>query len=628
MKGKLRLLVLLLIVTCCYRNGISQQTILLTKAKERPVIDGILNDNVWQKASVFTEFRTMHPNPGLLPSEETKVYITYNSTDIYIGFECYDSEANKIVTGTSARDNPGNDDWIAFCLDSYNDNLGAYFFLVNPFGVQSDGTLNVAGSPDFTFNAHWLSAGKRTDSGYTAEIAIPFNEIAYSWEKELTMGFKITRLISRKSEEVDYPEIIPDRAPHLSQFTKIKLFDIEKNVITNSPMIVDIHERYLQKTRLSQEYDVNTLNGRCEAWGDASVIDYKIFPKHKLQQSGSPFQFQKDEKASLVKSIFEPMKYFSMSKINNLEKFLNRTQTTGFIIIKKDTIIYERYFNGYQRDSMCTSFSVAKSFASVLVGIAIDEGFIESVFDPITKYIPELETRDKRFSEIQIRNLLAMSSGIRYIEDQSPYRDDEITYYDPDLRKAALTETEIVDGPGEHFLYNNYNPLLIGIILERATGKKVTEYLYEKLWSKIGTEFPGSWSIDSETNGFEKMESGINACGIDFAKFGRLVLNDGLWGNQQIISTQWIEESTQPDTLSPSIYPSWHFFESEAGYYQYFWWGRKRAGGKSDFFGMGNKGQYIYVCPQKELIIVRNGIDYGIPSMKWVDLFYNFATSL
>jgi CubicO group peptidase (beta-lactamase class C family) len=606
----------------------AQYAVELIKVQEQPVIDGFLNEKIWKNASIFSDFRTMDPEPGLPPSEKTKVYITYSQTYIYVGFECYDSEPDKIVTGTAGKDNPANDDWIAFCLDTFNDHLGAYFFLVTPLGVQTDGKLNADGSPGLTFNTQWSAAGKITDFGYTAEIAIPFKNLPYSWEKELTMGLKVARLISRKSEEIDYPEIMPDRAPHISQFRKIKISDIVKNSVSDLDNVVNVHERYLQKKSLSQEYDVNTLDGRCQAWGDASVIDYKIFPKHELQPSNTPFHFHKNYKENLVKSIFEPMEYLNEKKIGNLERFLNRTQTAGFLIIKDDTIIYEKYFNGYQRDSICTSFSVAKSFASTLIGIAIDEGLIESVLDPITKYLPELEERDKRFSDIRIKDLLSMSSGIRYIEDRPPYRDDEITYYDSNLRRAALTKTEIVDPPGKHFLYNNYNPLLIGMILERATGKTVTEYLQENLWGEIGAEFPGSWSTDSKKNGFEKMESGINARAIDFAKFGRLILNDGRWNNRQIVSPKWIKESTQPDTKSSKYYSDWRFFKSEGGYYKYFWWGRKRVGGKSDFFGLGNKGQYIYICPKKNLIIVRNGIEYGIPSMQWVDLFFKFATRL
>ncbi len=146
--------------------------------------------------------------------------------------------------------------------------------------------------------------------------------------------------------------------------------------------------------------------------------------------------------------------------------------------------------------------------------------------DPITKYIPELEDKDLRYSAITIGNLLSMATGLRYAEEGTPFRDDTKTYYNDNLRAVALTAV-IEEEPSKTFHYNNYNFLLLGIILERATGMPVTKHLEEKLWKPLGMEGPASWSLDSEASGFEKMESGINARAIDFAKFGRLYLNNG-----------------------------------------------------------------------------------------------------
>jgi CubicO group peptidase (beta-lactamase class C family) len=126
-----------------------------------------------------------------------------------------------------------------------------------------------------------------------------------------------------------------------------------------------------------------------------------------------------------------------------------------------------------------------------------------------------------RYSAITIENLLSMASGLRYVEEETPFSDDTKTYYDPNLRSVALSAV-IEEEPGKTFHYNNYNFLLLGIILERATGMPVAKYMEEKLWKQLGMEAPSSWGLDSEASGFEKMESGINARAIDFAKFGRL----------------------------------------------------------------------------------------------------------
>jgi CubicO group peptidase (beta-lactamase class C family) len=306
----------------------------------------------------------------------------------------------------------------------------------------------------------------------------------------------------------------------------------------------------------------------------------------------------------------------------SFNELLISTQTTAFLIIKDDQLIYENYFNGYKRDSINTSFSVAKSFVSALVDIAIDEGLINSVDDPITNYIPELKDKDSRYSAIAIKNLLSMASGLRYVEEKTPFSDDAKTYYDPNLRAVALSAV-IEEEPGKTFHYNNYNYLLLGIILERATGMPVAKYMEERLWKRLGMEAPASWSLDSEASGFEKMESGINARAIDFAKFGKLYLNNGSnWNRQQIISEKWVKTSTNANS---STDPS-----SE---YQYGWWihppQESVAGNNNNnhhhFYAAGNFGQFIYIVPEEKLVIVRHGYDFG--QVNWINLFESIASA-
>jgi CubicO group peptidase (beta-lactamase class C family) len=286
-------------------------------------------------------------------------------------------------------------------------------------------------------------------------------------------------------------------------------------------------------------------------------------------------------------------------------------------------------FNDTQRDTIVESFSVAKSFTSALVGIAIDEGYIDSVDDPITDYLPELAIRDPRFENITIRDLLLMSSGLEYKEFRLPglNGDDPLTSYYPDQRQIALENTKVVDAPGAYFQYNKYHPQMLGMILERSTGVSVTEYLQSKIWDPLGIEFSGSWSIDSEASDFERMETGVNARAIDFAKLGQLSLNEGAWNGQQVISGAWVEESTQPYLPSDyaGYYPDWFSEIPEQGYYTYMWWGITTESGSYDFSAQGDKGQFIYASPSKDLVIVRNGIDYGIPFGAWFELIHQFA---
>jgi CubicO group peptidase (beta-lactamase class C family) len=325
-----------------------------------------------------------------------------------------------------------------------------------------------------------------------------------------------------------------------------------------------------------------------------------------------------------------PALFQDLAGVADWDSFLEDTETQAFIVLQDGDVLYERYFNNTQRDSIVTSFSVAKSFASALIGIAIEEGYIGDVNDPVTDYLPELAERDPRFESITLRHLLMMSSGLDYQANRSLLfnGDDPLTTYYPDQRQISLNNTQIVDPPGSYFQYNKYHPQLLGMVLERTTGMPVTEYLQTRLWDPLGMEFGGSWSLDSETSGFEKMETGLNARAIDFAKFGQLFLNSGNWNGEQVIAEAWVAESTAPEVSTDyeTYYPDWFANMPGQGYYKYMWWGMVRDDDTYDYVAEGDKGQFIYISPHKNLVIVRNGIVYGIPSNDWLKLFYQFAT--
>ena len=360
-------------------------------------------------------------------------------------------------------------------------------------------------------------------------------------------------------------------------------------------------------------------------WGNADVNDYRRFPAQELETGPSDFAFRRDLDEERVAALFE-----AQPEVDRLDEFLAAHYTQAFLVIHDDAILYEKYFNGAARDSIVTSFSVAKSFVSALVGIAIGEGHIASVRDPITKYLPELAERDPRFSEITIQDLLRMSSGIRYVEFSFLHGDDAKTYYYPDLRSLALEHTEVVGEPGSAFLYNNYHPLLLGLILERAIGVPVAEYLQEKIWKPLGMEYPGSWSLDSTDTEFPKMESGINARAIDFARFGRLYLNQGAWQGRQIVPAEWVANSTRMQRVADrgAYHPKDFDLPSAKLRYGYMWWGICRGEDDCDFAAEGNLGQMIYLSPRSKLIMVKNSSGYGdLTWHQWDDLFSRVAAA-
>jgi CubicO group peptidase (beta-lactamase class C family) len=288
-----------------------------------------------------------------------------------------------------------------------------------------------------------------------------------------------------------------------------------------------------------------------------------------------------------------------------LDEFLTSTGSTAFLVVKGDALLVERYANGSSHEAIQSSFSVAKSFASTLVGIAIGEGLIGGVDDPIVNYLPEL--RGRGLEAVRIGHLLNMASGLRYEgsgQGGMPWQDDARTYYDPDLRRLALTVQPAAE-PGTRWQYNNYHPLLVGLILERATGRSVSAYMSEKLWQPLGMEAPGSWSLDSRHDGFEKMESGINARAVDFARFGQLFLQGGAWQGREVVPREWVQVATHPIAASP------------ADFYGYFWWIDTERPGR--FFAAGNFGQFIYVAPDRNAVVARFGERFGpLDSRAWV----------
>lgn len=329
---------------------------------------------------------------------------------------------------------------------------------------------------------------------------------------------------------------------------------------------------------------------RAIAWEDSSFDDSGRFPFRTFGASSEPVTFDHVAGSSLegfrVVSTGEP-----------LEGFLERTDTTAFIVLHGDALLYESYFNGSYREAIQTSFSVAKSFTATLVGIALEEGFISSLDDPLTKYLPELGERDPRFGDITLRHVITMSSGLGFREGASPWDDPAATYYGTDLRTAALTKTEIEVTPGQVFHYNDWNLILMGLVLERTTGMSLSAYMETRLWQPMGAEAVGSWSLDSETSGYEKVFVGINARAIDFAKLGWLYLHGGSSRDTQVVPAAFVDEATRVDTTT-----------DPASYYQYYWWINEDD---NSYYAQGDHCQYIYVDPAADVVLVRHGRTCG-----------------
>lgn len=288
----------------------------------------------------------------------------------------------------------------------------------------------------------------------------------------------------------------------------------------------------------------------------------------------------------------------NFNKINSpdtLNSLLEKLQTVAVVVIKDRSLLYEKYWEGYSDSSLSNSFSVAKSITSLLVGIAIKEGRIGSVNDPVGNYLSEFN--DGLAKKLRIRDLLTMSSGSDWNESYiNPLSVTTESYYGSDLYKTA-TGVRIVKEPGTFHAYHSGDTQLLGLIVEKATGMSLSRYASEKLWQPLGAEQPALWSTDREA-GHAKAFCCFNTNARDFARIGQLMLDSGRWKGNAIIDPGYYESSIHPCNIPDGT-------GQPCNYYGYQWWLRPNYPGV--FYARGILGQYIIVIPSKHTVVVRLG---------------------
>jgi len=369
--------------------------------------------------------------------------------------------------------------------------------------------------------------------------------------------------------------------------------------------------------------------------------DAKRLPSYQVNSSKktSKFEVANSARKERFKALLESLKFN--------EDYLENSGTLAFIVIHKDTILYENYFHGTKSTTQIPIFSSAKSFTSALAGIAIKDGFIKDVDAKVLDFIPELD--NEIFKDVTIKHLLNMNSGvgINIKGDFNLNKGSGRYYYATDFRKRLFSndlfskENEV----GEKFDYRDLNAQLLGFIIERAANKSLAEYFEEEIWSKIGTENNASWAIADKKLNMTKAYCCLNATAIDLAKFGSLFLKGGNWNGEQIIPKDWVNKSILP------------LEGSEYWYYSYIWWHTigyeeiiaddylikkdknaryYKSYPRQDAYTSGLLGNYIYLYPEKEIIIIRLGKKEGEVkyskkikrSIIWEQIFYKIATEI
>lgn len=325
------------------------------------------------------------------------------------------------------------------------------------------------------------------------------------------------------------------------------------------------------------------------------LFDYKIFPNRSVKNSPeSIFYFSESDSSQKLGKVIYTNYNSLLPNEKSLDEYVDGSKTAALIIIRNDTIIYERYSEKYKESSIFNTFSVTKAFVTTLVGIAIEEGKIKHVDQPMTDYIPELLDKEG-FSEITIRHLLNHNTGIKFSEGKyNPLSDNARYYYSRNLRKLVL-KAELYNSPGTETHYSSVNSQFLALILERATDTTLSSYLQEKIWQRIGMQYEATWSVDNKgKNSFEKGFSCLNCSAIDLAKLGRLYLNNGVYDNNQILSQSFINDATKRGTTDGSSLDFHYNFKL----------GPKQYG---SYYARGLFGQLIYIYPKGNIIIVRVG---------------------
>lgn len=357
--------------------------------------------------------------------------------------------------------------------------------------------------------------------------------------------------------------------------------------------------------------DIQEIRGALEyaATFEPDVIDenfrslYLKYPSRTVPRNGPVFEL-----TEAPQPLAETYAYQGRTK--RVDEWIDATDTTGLIVVKENAIIFEKYYRGNTGSSRTISMSVAKSIVSFLVGVAVAEGDLSSLQDPVDKYAPAL--KGSGYEGVALKNVLQMSSGVRFYEDYGDLKSDlvrmVISFTSGSLNNFVAT----LPGERQPGTYNRYvsaDTQVLGMVLQGATGKNLSDYTREKLWDHLGAEFDAEWLVDPA--GTEMAFGGFNAALRDYARFGLLYLNEGRnFQGRQLVPASWVRASVTPD--APHLMPGRNNPNSPFPMgYGYQWWIPENPEG--DFLAIGIYGQFIYVHPKYRVVIAKSSayVDYN-----------------
>jgi len=317
---------------------------------------------------------------------------------------------------------------------------------------------------------------------------------------------------------------------------------------------------------------------------EPNIDDYKIFSNRVIETGDfQPWTIHPDYN-------HQPLSEEVLERMENYDP-------VAFLVVRDSMIFHETYWDGYDQNALSNSFSMAKSIVSLLVGAALDEGYIDSLDQRVGDFVPSFNQGNK--SRITIRHLLTMSAGTDWDEAYSSlFSPTTESYYGDDLQ-GMVDELKSVKEPGREYYYSSIESEVLALVVESATGKTISEYASEKFWKPMGAKHDALWSLDRE-NGIEKAYCCFNSNARDFARWGQLILNEGNWNGKQLISKSYLDEALQPAN---------YLIDEEGNpldYYGYQWWIIDYRGYQIPYM-RGILGQYIFVIKEKNAVVVRLG---------------------
>ncbi len=287
--------------------------------------------------------------------------------------------------------------------------------------------------------------------------------------------------------------------------------------------------------------------------------------------------------------------YNTVKSTERLTKTNEKLGTVAYMIIKGDSIWYENYAEGYGADSRTNSFSMAKSVVSALLGKAIMDGYIKDLDQPVADFFPEFSKGYA--SKMTVGDLASMASGLNWTEHYtSPFSITARAYYDPNIRDVILG-LDMAEEPGQQYKYLSGNTQLLAMVIEKATNQNLSSYLSKSFWKPLGMEQDALWQLDSEESGMEKAYCCIASNARDFARFGMLFKNKGMFAGEQLLPSEFVALATKPR------------FDDGPMYGYGFWLSDHMD--KKIFAMRGILGQYVICIPEDNVIIVRLGHQRG-----------------